>query len=144
MSTFRILQGGVVRYPLDATYSGSNATWSAGQICELDPTTLKVVNGSGAAVGTAQGGKRLCGLVIENQAQTIASGKVSLLLSAAVVQSDQLAAGITFTAGELVYMNSAGLLTNSASVAQIFGKAITNAVATNGDTLTFLYMPVLS
>src|SRR3972149_10196808 len=146
----QIKAGGLARWSFDV----STDTWSAGQILELDAAALTL----GTTITNVSSGTAVQGIVQENKQttstvqggagfssggqgqfatgdQTKSSGKASLVLDEAVVVSDQLVSGITFSPGELIYCNSAGKLTDvSTDNTRVFGIALSNTISNSGDS----------
>jgi len=115
---FKILYGGRARpgFPVSSTYSASTE-WEAGDILTIDATagTLK------KADSTTKG---LVGLALEYRRevtgtdysvdQTYASGKGSMVVDPAVIETDRVESGVTFTPMQRLYISTNGKLTNVA------------------------------
>lgn len=133
---YRIRMGGQIRwsFPFDTTSSN----FTEGCVLELNSDgTVKL--DSAAANG------KLKGLSDERYTAgstfgdlTRGSGKASMLLDPAVVESTCLASGIVFSTNDLIYCNGSGSLTTAAA-GPILGIAMNRAVANAGDTLVFYY-----
>jgi len=134
--TLRIRAGGFIRwaYPVN-----SASTWNDGQLVQVDPLLETVSVGTGvtnlltAVAIEAQPGTALpTGPGFGGSVQgsgfstniTRGSGKVSLLLDTAVIETDQFASGIQFNAGQLVYSTNAGLFTVSNANNKPYGRVM--------------------
>lgn len=133
---YRIRMGGQIRqsFPFD-TASGN---FHEGCVLELN------TDGTVKLDTSATNGK-LKGLANERYTAgstfddlTRGSGKASMLLDPAIVESTCLNSGVEFHINDLVYCDGAGHLTPVAA-GPILGIAISRAVANAGDTLVFFY-----
>lgn len=133
---FRVRMGGQIRFsfPFD-TASGN---FKEGCVLELNSDgTVKL--------DTSATNGKLKGLSMEHYTanstfgdEMRGSGKASMLLDPAIVESTCLNSGVAFKINDLIYTDSTGELTNVAS-GPILGIALSNAVANAGDTLVFFY-----
>lgn len=152
---FKIQMGGFIRWPFNVN-TATSEEWNAGMLVILDSSTLKLNEITGIS-----NADKVIGVVVESKLettgltsvagsgftanQTKGSGKASLVLSPAVIETDQLASGLQFTAGERLYTNNAGKWTNSASTdKRCFGQALStvHSNAAGSPKLVILYNPM--
>lgn len=133
---YRIRMGGQIR--LSFPFDTSSGNFTEGCVLELNSDgTVKL--------DTSATNGKLKGLSDERFTSgstfgdlTRGSGKASMLLDPAIVESTCLNSGIVFAINDLVYCDGSGHLTNSAA-GPILGIALSRAVANAGDTLVFFY-----
>lgn len=149
-----IKMGGLIRWPFDVDPSTS-VEWDAGEIVKLDPTTLQLKT----LTSTSNAGT-IIGVVLESKRQVLdlanapgsgftadrtrGSGKASLLLSPAVIETDQLPSGIEIKAGDVLYYDVSGNFTKTVSAdGRKMGMALENVPNTGvaGAKLLILYNP---
>jgi hypothetical protein len=75
--------------------------------------------------------------------RTKGSGKASLLLSHSIITTDQIASGVLFLVGQVLYTNSSGQFTNVASADnKKLGQALSQVVGgSSGAQLQLWYNP---
>ena len=110
-NNFKILAGGRIRWAMDVA-SGSTNAFKSGNIVELDSSNEVVI-----ATGSTSAFKAL---VLEmhdpvgdvDTDECLASGKASLIMDDAVIESSEISSGISFAVGDYVYEDATGHLTN--------------------------------
>jgi hypothetical protein len=123
-NTFKILAGGKVRWPMTVK-SGDTNTFKPGNLIEIDSNgEIIIATGSTTAIkGFVLEWHDPVGAVATDEC--LASGKGSLLIDDAVLESAEISSGITFSIGDYVYDDGTGHLTNSnAACAQKMGRVI--------------------
>jgi len=140
----KVQHGGWVR----ASYvvkSSETTYWSKGLVLQTNSDGEVQVH-DGNATGVV-------GLALEDRLNTTYPGpdvtsvettpsgeQAAMLVDTAFVEADdQLASGITFAAGDLVYTDSSGKLTTASTVDRVLGVAQSAAIANAGDSLSFLF-----
>lgn len=133
---YRIRMGGQIR--LSFPFDTASANFTEGCVLELNSDgTVKL--------DTSATNGKLKGLANEHYTanstfgdEMRGSGKASMLLDPAIVESTCLNSGVVFQINDLVYTDGTGELTNTAA-GPILGIALSHAVANAGDTLVFFY-----
>ena len=126
--SFKILHGGRIRYSADidtsAAYSGVNI-WNKGQVLNLQLTSY--ASKCDDVDSTLVFGLALDHRVSSADDETSASGKVGMLLDEAVIETDQLASGVSnFEEGQDLYSDTSGNVTNvDGGSARVLGKCLT-------------------
>ena len=128
-----VLQGGHVQdsFPITA-----GQTFTPGQVGEVQTT---------GAVSVATGAStKVKGLFVETAPsagsydETSGNSKATLVIGEAVVETDQLTSGITFSPTNQVYHDSSGKLTTSGALTEAVGQAL-NDSSSNGVLRMFWY-----
>lgn len=135
---FKVLFGGRCRPSFStpsSTYTDSE-TWEQGEVLTVDATTgyLKPAGHISVPMGLACEYRRSA-----DADETAGDNIGSIIVDAAVVETDRVASGITFVAGNTLYVNDGGDLQNTdpGSGTKV---GVVLKVATDG-TVTWLFSP---
>ena len=123
--------GGVAVWNLD------KYKWEVGDVLTIDPTTEmleKASNTSTGPVGLAQEYRREVTGTDYSVDQTYASLKGSLIMGETYLETDRYASGASFTAGNSLYIDADGLVTESVN-SLVIGKVM--EVGTSDITMLF-------
>lgn len=134
---YRIRMGGQIRFSFP--FNTSSGEFHEGCVLELNSDGTVQLDTS-ATNGKLKGlsDERFLGTDSTFEDLMRGSGKASMLLDPAIVETTCLNSGVAFLVNDLVYTDGTGELTNAAA-GPILGIALSNAVANAGDTLVFYY-----
>lgn len=136
-----VRHGGHVQYSFTIT---SGQTFNPGQVGEVQNTTGAVSKATAAS-------SKVKGLFVEtkpsagNYDETYGNNMASLVIGPAIVESDQLTSGITFTPNAKIYHDSSGNLTTNSANSQALGMSLETCEANSAtDMLAWHFYGVRS
>jgi len=130
----KIIFGGFARPSFDVKQDNYDTTFNAGQVMTIDASDNTIVKADNTTTGLV--GIALDYKLNEKQDTTKGSKKGAIVIDPAVIESDQVASGISPAANDTLYIDADGNITTATGSLKI-GKAISYS----SGKLTFLFDP---
>jgi hypothetical protein len=144
----KVTYGGMIRYGEPIVSSSESTQWAAGRVLKINSSNQVVLStgASGEIYGVALRDRITTSSIGPTTSLTKVGAptgeRAEMLLSQAIISTDQLESGSSFVGGDTVYVGSNGKFADNSrkNSAQVAGKALTDGAAGDPNRwLTFFF-----